>query len=128
MRTNEQSIKALQWQIESGKMKSDMARILAVAMEGGGFNSEQMRVKLQFDKKSTCNARISGLLDLGLIRAVGDLKVQKFSHTIFLYEPDPEEQKSLAKQRRIDKFWKVLNRLHNEFPDLLDEYGYSFSI
>ena len=123
MKTTEQSIKALMWQIESGKLKSDMAKILKYAKEGYGFNADQVRAHFRFNKKSTCNARISELQDLGLLKPVGKLKADGFDHTIFVYVGDPEEQKILRKQRRIDKFWKILYRLRYDFPDLCSENG-----
>jgi hypothetical protein len=115
--TRETRREALMQQINSGKMESDSARILDYYknLYPGGSIAPFVGQRLGIKGSSTVKARITQLLDLGILKCGGKLKHQGYNHTVFLYEPDPERWDTLADVRHYDKFQIWIARGENEF-------------
>lgn len=110
-------VKAYLKQIESGQIKTDKARILKYIIDNNGGNIIHLRSLLNI-KHQTLTARISDLLDDGIIYVKGTFNDGKYSK--FAYEPDKEKQKENRKKRRYDKYlqWKSKGE---GFKDLIQE-------
>ena len=98
-------IKALKAQIESGKIKTDAAKILNFIIERGESNSVHMESILRIFNK-TLSARLSELEDLGLVYKSGTF--ENGAHSIYKYESNEDAQKRLRAKRSFEKFevWK----------------------
>lgn len=110
-------LKALLRQIESGKLKTDAARILQYIIENKYTSrpliSDALDMKLQ-----TVVARVSDLLDLGIIEVVPT--DQETDYEILTHVPDTIRQMDNAFERRKAKFNAWKKRGMKEFGDFLD--------
>jgi len=105
-------IRALLKQIESGKLKSDKAKLLYFIINNPDRNTEHIK-SLSFMKWQTATARLSDLQDMGVIFVSnGEERFSKWR-----YEPDTEKQKIHAKNRRYKKYmqWKKKESQFKEF-------------
>lgn len=112
-------LKALLRQVESGQAKSDMARILKYIIDNNVTNrqliSDGMGIKLQ-----TVVARVSDLLDMGVIEVKQVSKNHGFTHEVLTHQPDPMRQVQNAYERKKEKFAQWKKRGEREFSDFLD--------
>lgn len=98
--------------------KTILSRINEFALEHpDGFNAEQIMLRLGVQRKSTVNARLSELWDMGLIKPVTSYKVNGRRHLVFAPVTNDVEQDYIVEKRRVLKFQRILKRLKREFPD-----------
>lgn len=110
------STKALLDQINSGKLKTDSAIILNF-IKGRQDATLKNIVSHLMIPIQTVSARLSGLVDKGLIYENGMTRSEK--HTIYAFEPDELIQSNRAWRIRRDKYLKCCKRMLRDFPDLI---------
>lgn len=96
-------IKALINQVNSGQLTSDLSRILHHIKLHPYTTLPEVKRKLSISHQ-TASARISDLLDLGVIEEKGSKKTAKSSHTYFKYQPDISIQIINSKKRKKEKY------------------------
>jgi predicted DNA-binding transcriptional regulator len=108
-------LKALQKQIDSGQIKTDSARVLKYIMEHGNVSRFTIKLALKMNHQ-TATARVSDLLDMGVIEVVGESR----GHEQLIYQKDPMRQVENAYKRKKEKYTGLKKRLLNEFKEFLD--------
>lgn len=110
-------LKALLSQLESGKMKSDSARILQYIMDNEYTSrpliSDALGIKLQ-----TVVARVSDLLDMGIIEVIVSGR-EGVDYEILTHQPNPLKQSDNAYQRKKSKYIQWKKRGVKEFSEFL---------
>jgi predicted DNA-binding transcriptional regulator len=96
-------IKALLNQISSGKLKTDMARVLYYIKTHPYTTLPEIERKL-FLKHETASARVSDLLDIGIIEEQGVKKTVLGHYTYFKFQPDIRAQEANSAERKFQKF------------------------
>ena len=119
-------VKALLHQIETGKMKSDLVKILNYIMinemTSRPLIADGLNMKLQ-----TTVARVSDLLDMGIVEVVdssdllfGSYYFEDLDYEILKYQPDPIKVAKNAYERKREKFEKWKKRGLNEFSEFFN--------
>ncbi len=106
-------------QIRSGKMQSDMARILHHIKSHPYTTLPEIERKLGL-LNQTASPRISDLLDLGLIEGAGETKQGHGHYTYFKFQPDLGAQKRNAMERKKTKFEHWKKKGLSQFKDFID--------
>jgi len=101
MKNRSAKINALNEQIKIGKIESDKAKILAF-IKGRNDANLINRPTLLNIKINVASARISDLLDLGVIYVAGTFNNDK--NSFFRYEPDEDKQRYNALKRQEHNF------------------------
>lgn len=113
-------VKALFKQIESGKYKSDRARLLNYFR--GGTTAHYRQVMMFFGwRYNTTTSCVAYLLDFGLIKPLREVEVEGYKCHVYGYVENPLERQMLEKQRRIEKFKLWKKRGERDFKDLILE-------
>ncbi len=108
-------IKALLFQIESGKMDSDKAKILNYLMM---YDSNIIRLGQALQMKhQTLTARLSDLMDLGVINSIEGVNLRGISYSIYVYQPNEQIQEMNAYNRKLERYYKWLKK-GKEFENL----------
>lgn len=118
-------VKALLHQIETGKMKTDLVKILDYIMVNEMTSrpliADGLNMKLQ-----TTVARVSDLLDMGIVEVIdchdgiGSLTFEHLDYEILKHQPDPIKVAKNAYERKRDKFEKWKKRGLNEFSEFFN--------
>lgn len=114
------SLDAFYGLIESGEHTHQKVMVYKFILKNPCSNNFDVQKGLNMDKV-TVRARITDLADLGVIQAtlpdvVGGRKVNSY-----FVQTDPLKIDSNVKNRRIEKMQKCVERLINNFGDLLPE-------
>ena len=112
-------VKALLNQIHSGKMQSDMVRILYYIKKHPFTTLPEIERKLNL-LNQTASPRISDLLDLGLIEESGETKKGNSTYSYFRFQPDPNKQTKNAFERKKIKFNHWRKKGLSQFKDLIN--------
>lgn len=115
-------LKALMKQIESGQMKTDAAKILDYIIKEKMTSRPMIGDALGIPEK-TVSARVSGLLDMGVIEVIetDPLPIDSPEYEILSYQKDPLRQVKNAHERKKEKFNQWKKRGINEFVEFLNE-------
>lgn len=118
-------LKALMNQIDSGQMKTDAARVLNYIINNGMTSRPMIGDALNMPEK-TVSARVSGLLDMGVIvvldpETYNELPIEKPEYEILAYVKEPLAQVKNAYNRKKAKFNAWKKRGLNEFGEFLNE-------
>lgn len=115
-------LKALMKQIESGQMKTDAAKILDYIIKEKMTSRPMIGDALGIPEK-TVSARVSGLLDMGVIEVIetDPLPIDSPEYEILSYQKDPLRQVKNAYDRKKEKFNQWKKRGINEFVEFLNE-------
>jgi len=123
------SIKALQKQIDSGKLNTNASLILEYIQKNDtqeeGIDMTMLEDYCQL-KQSTITSRMSYLEDLGVIYSDGTRKVKnangyEFTYSLFFAEYDPLKQEINRDKRELMKFRRTVKGLMKNFPNRIDE-------
>lgn len=101
-------IKALLFQIESGKMDNDKVRILNYLMMHDS-NIIRLGQALQM-KHQTLTARLSDLMDLGVIDSIRLTNLNGLSYSMYFYQKNEEVQEINAYNRKLERYHKWLKK------------------
>lgn len=116
------TIESLMNQINSGKLKTNTAKILdsIIKNEPVGISTHQLE-KEYYDemKQSTVTSRLSNLTDLGLIYVSGERKIDETLYSVYKYETNTFLQKQRANLRKEQKLKGILQRVIKEFNGLI---------
>lgn len=112
-------IEALLKQIHSGKRLSDKARILEFIMKHPYCTTIDVEVKLNM-LHQTSSARISDLLDLGVIEERGTKATATSSFTYLKFQPSYLKQVLNAKKRKKEKYNHWLSKGLNDFKEFIN--------
>lgn len=112
-------IQALLKQIHSGKRMSDNARILDYVMKHPYCTTSDVEIKLNM-LHQTASARISDLLDMGVIEERGKKETAKSSFTYLKYQSSALKQIINAKKRKQDKYKNWLNKGMTQFSEFIN--------
>ena len=96
-------LKALLNQIQSGKRMSDNARVLDYVM-----------------KHQTASARISDLLDIGVIENKGNKETATSTFSYLKYQPNILNQTINAKKRKQEKYKNWLRKGMTQFSEYIN--------
>ncbi len=120
---NETKIQALNKQIDSGKMKTDAARVLNFIIEEKFSSMPLLCDALNLPEK-TVSARLSGLQSIGVIEVVPhNDKVPQYN--IYTHQPVKKIQIYNAYKVKEAKFAQWKKRGLKEFPEFLREINYN---
>ena len=111
-------VKALLDQISSGKLQTDMARILHHIKTYPYTTLTELERKLNM-KHQTASARVSDLLDLGLIEEQGTKKSHHSFQTYFKFQPNISKQEYNARKRKRTKYQHWLKKGLSQFEELI---------
>ncbi|MCB0448445.1 MAG: MarR family transcriptional regulator [Gelidibacter sp.] len=112
-------IQALLKQIHSGKRQSDKARVLDFVMKHPYCTTVDVEVKLNM-LHQTASARISDLLDLGVIEERGTKETATSNFTYLKYQPDYLQQVINSRNRKKDKYDNWVKKGLTQFNDLIN--------
>lgn len=112
------SINALMQQIKSGKRLSDKARIVKFLRETPYSTLSTIEQKLGL-LRSTSSARVSELMDIGLIEERGTQKRANGYETLFAVQTDPSKQARNALNRKKEKYQHWLKSGKTMFDDIM---------
>ena len=112
-------IQALLHQVHSGKLQTDMARILHHIKKHPYTTLSELKRKLNM-KHQTASARVSDLLDMGLIEEKDTKKSHHSFETYFTYQSDIRKQEHNAKKRKKTKYQHWLKKGLSQFEDLIN--------
>jgi predicted transcriptional regulator len=89
--------------LKMGVIKSKTMEILNFVKNNPNCNTDNIRVGLSMAHQ-TATAIISNLLDIGIIKIVGETKVKNSTYSNYLFVEDYREQDRLEKARHLAKF------------------------
>lgn len=112
-------IEALLKQIHSGKRMSDNARILDYIMKHPFTTTSEVEIKLNM-LHQTASARISDLLDIGVIEEKGKKESARSSFTYLKYQPNPSKQIENALKRKKEKYSHWLKKGLTHFKEFIN--------
>ncbi len=112
-------IKALLQQISSGKLKTDMARVLNHIKAYPYSTLPEIERKMNL-KHETASARVSDLLDMGLIEEQGVKKTAIGHYTYFKFQPNIQAQNKNAHLRKKAKYDNWLKKGITQFEEFLN--------
>lgn len=112
-------VKALLKQINSGQLQTDMARILSHIKMHPFTTLPEVKRKLALSHQ-TASARISDLLDMGLIEEKGEKKNNIGTYTYFKFQPNISIQLLNAETRRKEKYKHWVKKGLTKFNDFIN--------
>lgn len=112
-------VQSLLNQINSGQLKNDMSRILNHIKTYPLTTLPEIKRKLGIVHQ-TASARISDLLDMGLIEEKEEKKTTTGVHSYFKYQPDPRIQSINALKRKKEKFENWKKKGINQFQEFIN--------
>ena len=115
----EAKIEALLNQIESGKMKTDSAKILKYIIDSGICTTPDVEFKFAM-KHQTASARMCSLEKIGIIERAGTVDTQSGTHTLYRYQSNPIKIAENAHEYRMKSYGKWLKRGRN-FKELITQ-------
>ena len=124
-------IDALLEQLKSGKLENDRALLLMAFINyPKGLTIYDIRNSYTNMMDSTIKARITELLDFGMIEEIGKVKRKVEnnklrSYTLYQYQPEEKTWVINADKRRRALFNNKLKSLKLHYADLMKEYGIS---
>lgn len=89
--------------LKMGVIKSKTMQILNFVKDNPNCNTDNIRVGLSMPHQ-TATAIISNLLDIGVIKIVGETKVKNNTYSNYLFVEDYREQNKLENERHLAKF------------------------
>ena len=89
--------------LKMGVLKSKTMQILNFIKDNKNCNTDDIRIGLNMAHQ-TATAIISNLLDIGIIKIVGETKVKNSTYSNYLFVEDYREQDRLQKARHLAKF------------------------
>lgn len=115
--TRKAKIKTFLMQLQNGNIRGNQMECLDYIYKNTGATIHDMRIALGMAHQSVTPS-ISLLLDCGIIREMGQIKINDSFYSKYEFEPDAEKQDELAKYRLDEKFkqWKQRGR---DFIDLM---------
>ena len=121
-------IKTYMMQLQNGNIRGNQMECLDYIYKNQGATVHEMRTALAMAHQSLTPS-ISLLLDCGLIREIGQVKIKDSFYSKYEFEPDADKQDALATERLAEKFkqWKERGR---DFVELMEnslkaELGYT---
>lgn len=124
------SVEALIEQVRTGKLENDRAKLLrGFITHPEGLCIHDIRNIQYRMMDSTIKARITELLDIGVIIEAGKVKrpVEEGklrSYTLYKYVEDFNDWNVNAENRRRELFERTIKSLELKYADLMIEYGY----
>ncbi len=118
MKSIQTSIDALKKQVSSGKLQSNAAKALKIAMNDSPLNYPKLK-STHGMKMATATSTITKLLDLGLINVIGQTNIDDYECNQYGYVHNIVEQRTLAGLRRLEKYEQWKKRGAKEFSDLI---------
>ncbi|MCB0376536.1 MAG: MarR family transcriptional regulator, partial [Sinomicrobium sp.] len=112
-------IEALLKQVQNGKIKTDIARILHYIKKHPDATLPEIEHELQLIHQ-TAAARVSDLLDLGLIEEHGIRKTAKSQYTGFRFQPNIILQELNAGQRKEEKYRHWVKKGLTQFKEYIN--------
>lgn len=112
-------IEALLKQIHSGKRMSDNAKILEYVMKHPFCTTSEVEIKLNM-LHQTASARISDLLDMGVIEERGKKDTATSSFTYLKYQSNAINQNLNAKRRKQEKYKNWVKKGMTQFSEIIN--------
>lgn len=109
--------------IESGALNTKTLRVLNHIKIWGDSNqcdTDALRNSLNMPHQ-TITGILSNLLDIGIIKIVGENKVNNIPYSIYHYVSDTHEQKQLENTRRITKYAYYVKQGLKEYDTIMSE-------
>lgn len=112
------AMETLKAQIKNGNIRSDSQRIKEYLAFKDGMTSKDLSDTLGIEWSTFC-ARISQLIDKGVVYYDGTKTFFDQTHSVLKYEHSEPRQNIRADRIRKGKFLKVLKRIRKYYPDLI---------
>ena len=110
-------IKTYMMQLQNGNIRGNQMECLDYIYKNQGATVHEMRTALAMAHQSLTPS-ISLLLDCGLIREIGQVKIKDSFYSQYEFEPDAGNQDILAKERLDEKFKQWMER-GKDFMELM---------
>lgn len=110
-------LKALEMQIQSGKMVTDSGKILDTIIRHKSMTIPNIVYWTKI-KESTVVARLSDLEELGIIQKSGTNKQGK--HSLWIYVPDENERRKNQDKIQIRRYLQWINRGLKHYRNLMN--------
>lgn len=106
-------------QLHNGNIRGNQSEVLDYIWKHSGCTIADLRRDLCIPHQ-TASSALSVLMDFGMVKEVGQEKLDDSVYSKLQFEPDSEEQDKLAEDRLEEKFkqWKQKGR---DFFDLMDD-------
>ena len=104
--------------LKNGSINNKTMRILYFIKQKPFVNTDEIRSILEISHQSA-TAIISLLLDIGLIKIVGESKLNDNTYSKYLFVSDYQEQYNLSVLRHEEKYTIWLNQGIHKFKDLI---------
>lgn len=112
-------IKALLNQIKNGKLNTDKARVLHHIKNHPYSTLSEIERKLNMIHQ-TASARVSDLLDMGLIQEMGTKKTARSQETYFRFQPNFQKQNTNATKRKEEKYKRWVKTGLTQFEEFIN--------
>ncbi|MDY8137602.1 helix-turn-helix domain-containing protein [Aquimarina sp. 2201CG5-10] len=112
-------IKTLLNQIQSGRLETDISRVLDHIKTHPFTTLPEIKKKLCLAHQ-TASARISDLLDLGLIEEKGEKKTSNGTYSYFKFQPDYQKQECNASKRKKEKYDYWVKKGLTQFKEFIN--------
>lgn len=112
-------IKALLNQIKNGKLNTDKARVLHHIKNHPYSTLSEIERKLNMIHQ-TASARVSDLLDMGLIQETGTKKTARSQETYFRFQPNFQKQNTNATKRKEEKYKRWVKTGLTQFEEFIN--------
>lgn len=104
--------------LKNGNINSKTMRILYFIKQRPFVNTDEIRNLLEISHQSA-TAIISVLLDIGVIKIVGETKINDNSYSKYLFVSDYQEQYNLSEMRIKEKYSIWLQQGISKFRELI---------
>lgn len=112
-------IRTYMLQLQEGNIRGNQMEVLHHISRNPGTNIHEMRTALSMAHQSLTPS-VSLLLDCGIIREVGQVRIKDSFYSKYSFEPDAEKQDELAKTRLEEKYKQWTER-GRDFMELMSE-------
>ena len=112
--------KAFLSQLDSGNIDNRMVQILGHIKTNPNINTDELRDQLRMAHQSLTSA-LSNLLDLGVVKVVGQTESENLTYSQYLYVEDEDEIIKNQKLRQKKKFNQWVKRGLRDFVEFIDE-------
>jgi len=104
--------------LKNGNIRSKTMRILYLIKQRPYTNTDEVRTLLSISHQ-TATSVLSNLLDIGVIKIVGETKINDNTYSRYLFVPEYQEQVNLSKERNKEKYALWIKQGLNNYADLL---------
>lgn len=105
-------------QLHAGNIKGNQMAVLEYIWKNSGTTIHEMRTEL-FMPHQSLTPSVSNLMDAGIVKEIGQVKIKDSVYSQYQFVPDEVEQDLLAEARKKEKFAQWVKMGLKEYEDLM---------